>query len=77
MSKMISFLQNLILIIACYAYVMFLLYLSENNEFIKGIFNFFMTNIKNKDVAVVIFGIPFLAIPIVIIQIIWKKIFHR
>ena len=53
MSKMISFLQNLILIIA------------------------FMTNIKNKDVAVVIFGIPFLAIPIVIIQIIWKKIFHR
>lgn len=42
MSKMIIILQNLILIIACYAYVMFLLYLSENNEFIKGIFLIFL-----------------------------------
>ena len=59
MKKVIIFLQNLILIIACYAYGMFLLDLIENNEFIRRIFIFFMTSIKNQDIAVATFVILF------------------
>lgn len=77
MKKVIIFLQNLILIIACYAYGMFLLDLIENNEFIRRIFIFFMTSIKNQDIAVATFVILFFGIPVAIIGFIWKKIFHR
>lgn len=77
MNKVIIFLQNLILIIAWYAYSMFLFDLIKKNELIGGIFTFFMTSIKNQDIAVGVFLIIFLVIPMGIIQMLWGKIFRR
>lgn len=74
MNKVIIFLQDLILIIAWYAYSMFLLELIKKNEFIGGIFSFFMANFKDGDF---LFSIIFLFVPVLIIGLIWKKIFHR
>lgn len=77
MNKVIIFLQDLILIIAWYVYSMFFWGLVKNNDFVGKIFNFFMTSIKNQDIAVVVFVTIFFLIPMVIIQMLWGKIFRR
>ena len=74
---MINFLKNLILTIVWFSETIFFLYLIKNNEFIKEIFNFFLTNIKNQEIAVAIFVLIFLGGPVALTQIIWQKIFHR
>lgn len=72
-----NFLQQLVLYIVLFAYGFFLLNLVYNNDFIKGVLNFFEAIFKDQDIGVAIFTIIFAVVPCTIILRIWQKFFHR